>query len=46
MAEATVNLYTRIPESLNNQLEQHMKDTGETKQEIVRKALEAYLKNN
>ena len=44
-AIATVNLYTRIPVDLNEKLEARTKETGEKKQEIVRKALEQYLKN-
>lgn len=43
MAQATINLYTRIPANLNDKLESYLKETGETKTEVVKKALEAYL---
>jgi len=42
-ATSTANLYTRIPADLNEKLEAYLKETGETKTETVRKALEAYL---
>ena len=45
MATPTATLYTRIPVDLNEKLETRTKETGEKKQEIVRKALEQYLKN-
>ena len=43
MAVATVQLNFRIPEELNGKLEAAAQAEGETKTEIVRKALEAYL---
>ena len=44
MAQVTSNLYTRIPAELNEKLETYLKETGETKTDVVRKALEEYLK--
>jgi len=43
MAIATVQLNFRIPAELNDKLEAEAQATGESKTEIVRKALEAYL---
>ncbi len=43
MAQATINLYTRIPAELSDKLEAYLRETGETKTEVVKKALEAYL---
>ena len=44
MAKVTSNLYTRIPAELGEKLEAYLKETGETKTDVVRKALDAYLK--
>ena len=43
MAIATVQLNFRIPEELYDKLQSAAEVTGESKTEIVRKALEAYL---
>jgi len=43
MAVATVQLNFRIPAELYEKLESVAQAEGETKTEIVRKALEAYL---
>ena len=43
MAIATVQLNFRVPAELYNKLQAAAEVTGESKTEIVRKALEAYL---
>jgi len=43
MAQATINLYTRIPAELDAKLVEHLKNSGESKTEVVRKALQEYL---
>ena len=36
MAQVTSNLYTRIPAELNEKLETYLKETGETKTDVVK----------
>lgn len=43
MAQATVNIFARIPPELNDLLEKRAADTGDSKNKIVTEALEKYL---
>lgn len=45
MAVSTVQLNFRIPDDLYKKLEAEAAATGNSKTEIIRKALEQYLKN-